>query len=124
PELYAEYLELGVDCVLHSFHDAGKKKKVLSTVIAPPTLQGHAGNYVMWLSVANNSASYQAFPSMMIDPMGIINSKTQRHVTDVIVNDIDLSEYDEYMNMVRSFRSQARTGEVYQPNYVDDVRSS
>ncbi len=120
PELYYQYMQLDVDCVLHSFHDAHKQTKTLSTMIAPPTLQGHSGNYVMWLSVANNSKRYQAFPSMFINPMGEIESKAKPHVSDILINEIDFTKHGEYMKMVRTFREDARSGEVYRSKYVSD----
>lgn len=123
PELYHKYMEMGVDCVLHSFHDARKSRKVLSTIIAPPTLQGHAGNYVLWLSVANNSAPYQAFRSMFIDPSGAVQARAKRHRPDVILSVIDFTKHQEYVQMVRAFRSDARSGAVYDSKRVSDPRS-
>lgn len=124
PELYHQYMELGVDCILHSFHDANKQSKTLSTMIAPPTLQGHSGNYVLWLSVANNSKRYQAFPSMFINPMGEIEGKAKRHISDILINEIDFAKHGEYVKMVRAFRAEARSGEVYRSKYLRDSSST
>lgn len=123
PELYQQYMQMNVDCILHSFHDANKSAKILSSMIAPPTLQGHAGNYVLWLSVSNNSKHYQAFPSMFINPTGIIDSSAKRHTSDIIINDIDMAKHGDYVKMVRSFRAEARSGLVYEQKVVIDRRS-
>jgi deaminated glutathione amidase len=124
PELYREYMDLGVDCILHSFHDAGKQEQALSTMIAPPTLQGQAGNYVMWLSVANNCARYQAFSSIFLAPTGEVLARAKRHQAEVLVNELDLAGQQAYINMVRSFRSAARSGTIYQPRLATDPRTN
>lgn len=123
PELYREYMDMGVACVLHSFHDARKQGSSLSSVIVQPTLQGHAGNTAMWISVANNSASYQSFSSSWIDPSGSAKARAKRHRTDVIVNELDMAHHGAYITMVRSFRADARSGNIYAPKIAPDARS-
>ncbi len=123
PELYREYMDIGVACVLHSFHDARKKGSSLSSVIAQPTLQGHAGNTAMWISVANNSAAYQSFSSLWIDPSGAVGKHAKRHRSDIIMNKLDMERHGAYVDMVRTFRSDARSGSVYADKTVTDTRS-
>lgn len=89
PELYREYKKMGVQLMLHSFHNAHGKKRGIWADIMPPSLMCRAATNYMWVSANNSSAWYQQWPSMMIRPDGQVTGRLRQHTAGVQVGTVD-----------------------------------
>jgi predicted amidohydrolase len=89
PEIYREYKKAGVDLMLHSFHNAHGEKRGIWADIMPPSLMCRAATNYMWVSANNPSAYYQQWPSMLIQPDGMVVGKLRQHRAGVLVGTVD-----------------------------------
>ncbi len=120
PELYREYYRRGVRCLFQSFYNASNAGRTIHTIIARPTMQAHAANNYMWLSVSNASAHYQAWPSVFIAPDGTITGSLRQHQAGVMVNRVDT---EAPIKDKCGFRDRAMAGVLHSGEVVEDPRS-
>ena len=121
PELYREYKKLGVQLMLHSFHNAHGKKRGIWADIMVPTLKGHAGINYMWVSANNSSAWYQQWPSVFIRPDGVIAARLTQHRGGVTVNTVDTRR--KLYDASKAWRDRAMRGMLHSGTLVRDPRS-
>ncbi len=124
PELYRDYQRMGVKMMFHSYHNAkGKTKKDnIHTVIMRPTMQGHAASNNMFISATNASTPHQMWPSVLIDPDGVIRKSLRQNEDGVMVNTIDLNK--NYYDASGKFRKSCMDGKRNSGKLVRDARSA
>jgi deaminated glutathione amidase len=121
PELYRQYVKLGVRVMFQSFYNARQPPGALSPIVVPATAQGHAANNFMFMSLANSSAA-PSWPSRFITPDGIIAGTAPADEPAVMVNLVDLKK--RYYDASRSFRLDSIDGKLNSGRTVDDPRST
>lgn len=118
PEVFLDYLRLGVDCVLFSSfsHDP------VFGVIA----QGHAATLNQWVSVSVPTQCSTAMPSGVIGPHGAwLDRCGSDGGADLVcvTLDRDAPQLRTALHAARPWRAVARHGTIYQQRQVDDPRS-
>ncbi len=121
PELYRAYKKRGVQCMLHSFHNARAKGKGIWTYIMRQTLQAQAGINYMWVSAPNSSQYYQLWPSILIQPDGKIAQSLRFHKPGITVSKIDTRE--NFYDASGPFRAAAMNGALQNGKSLTDARS-
>jgi predicted amidohydrolase len=98
PELYREYKRMNVELIFQSFYDGGLSEgdyiyegKEQGDLITG-TLKGYAANNHLWISASNTGKRESCFPSLVIQPDGIIRNKLRRNMPGVLITEIDLDE--------------------------------
>jgi predicted amidohydrolase len=117
PELFAEYEQIGVDCVLLSAYPIDS--------IFYTKAQAHAAinNYWVSLSVPAQSASLMA--SGLIGPDGnSLASVDPQSELSVATMDRGAPELHVALDLARPWRASARQGDIYRNRRVDDPRSA
>jgi predicted amidohydrolase len=120
PELNRKYHSAGVRCLFYSFYNASAQGKKIHTIIMRPSLQAHAANNHMWLSVSNASTYYQTWPSVFVAPDGRILQSLRQHRSGMMINTVDTEE--EFLDKC-SFKDLAIKGILHSGTLVDDPRS-
>jgi predicted amidohydrolase len=119
PEIFLDYRERDVDCVLFSSHSEDPIFEVLA--------RGHAAAHNYWISVSVTAQGSTAMPASVIGPHGYslarcpADGKRSLVVTDLDPHDPAL---DTALNKARPWRAQARAGDHYRARRVHDQRSS
>jgi predicted amidohydrolase len=119
PELFIEYRELGVDCVLFSSFSDDPVFDVLA--------RAHAASHTYWVSVSVPTQCSAVTPSGVIGPHGNWLDRCPAEGTaDLVCVDLDRTDpaLDMALNKARPWRKLARAGEIYESRRVDDVRST
>ena len=80
---------MGVELLLHSFHNAHGAKRGIWADIMPPSLMCRAATNYMWVSANNPSPRYQQWPSMLIQPDGMVVGRLRQHTAGVLVASVD-----------------------------------
>jgi len=142
PELFRQYVQLGVRVVFHSFHAAhvppdrweamhaatGPENHrhhggvgTLPGITMPATLISMAANNALWVSAANSSARQSCFGSFAVRPDGVMVGRLPRNRSGLLLTDIDLST--PYYDSTRAWRDRAIAGIFHSGTQVDDPRS-
>jgi len=108
PELYRELKKAGVNCIFQSFYNARQKGRTVHTDIMRQSMQCRAATNYFWISMANSSAYYQAYPSCFIRPDGKIVAQLTQHRPGIMFNIVDLSK--EFYDASAPFRDSAMKG--------------
>jgi len=111
PELYREYQKQKVNLILQSFYNAGNEQANIHSQIMTPTIQARAATNHMWISAANCSKPYQAWPSVFITPDGVIQSYCKQHEQSLICNEVDLEA--QFYDASAPFRDNAMNGKLF-----------
>jgi predicted amidohydrolase len=127
PELYREYKRRRVQLMFHSHHNGHMKKSKLRRmgniwgVIVPATMQAHAANNYMWISVNNTSARESCWPGFLVRPDGVITGRLTNNRAGVLVTTVDTREklYDASV----AWRDRALKGIYHSGTLVRDRRS-
>lgn len=122
PELYRAYNKLGVELMFHSFHNARGKKKGIWFHIMRTTVQAHAGINYMWISMNNASTWYQQWPSVLIQPDGVIARQLTQHKPGMIVAEVDTRK-KFYQAVGTAFERRAMAGVLCSAPPAKDARS-
>jgi predicted amidohydrolase len=117
PELFLEYEQLDVDCVL--FSTVGRPFPYSQDVFATEA-QAHAATNSYWVSYATSARDAAGAPSGIVSPDGEwVGRCTARDSADVTVVDL----HDNGSNLARPWRRKARSG-IYEPHAAQgDPRS-
>ncbi|RKN12899.1 carbon-nitrogen hydrolase family protein [Streptomyces radicis] len=119
PELFIEYRELGVDCVLLSSFSDDPVFGVLA--------RGHAAAHTYWVSVSVPAQCSAAMPSGVTGPHGSWLGRCPADGTAALACvDLDRSDpsLDTALNKARPWRESARVGRIYEARRVADPRST
>jgi predicted amidohydrolase len=121
PELYREYKKLGVQLMLHSFHNAAGKGPTIHTIIMRRSCQCRAATNYMWISANNASNHYQLWPSGFITPDGRVAGQGRLHAAAVLVHTVNTSE--KFYDASRDWRDRCMRGILHSGTLVKDPRS-
>ena len=121
PEMYRAYRRLGVQLMLHSFHNARGKKRGIWADIMIPNLKCQAATNYMWVSANNSSAHYQQWPSVLIQPDGVIAARLGPHRAGVMVHTVTTRR--KFYDASRAWRGRAMRGVLHSGRLVSDPRS-
>jgi predicted amidohydrolase len=117
PDLFAEYEQLGVDCLLLSAYPEAP--------IFYTKARSHAAINAFWVGLSVPAERSDMMASTLIDPNGdaVVSVETKE---GVIVANMDPSdpEFDIALNKARPWRATARHNAFYREHYVDDPRSA
>ncbi|MGW2411749.1 carbon-nitrogen hydrolase family protein [Streptomyces tubercidicus] len=119
PELFIEYRELGVDCVLLSSFSEDPVFGVLA--------RGHAAAHNYWVSVSVPAQCSAALPAGVIGPHGSWLDRCPADGTAALACvDLDRTDpsLDIALNKARPWRELARAGRIYEARRVADARST
>ncbi|MFI7511741.1 carbon-nitrogen hydrolase family protein [Micromonospora aurantiaca] len=118
PELFLDYLQQGVDCVLFSTFSEDPTFAVIA--------QGHAATMSQWVSVSVPAQCSNAMPAGVIGPHGAwLTRCTSDGTPDLACAtlDRDTPELRIALHAARPWRATARDGAIYRQRRVDDPRS-
>lgn len=119
PELFIEYRELGVDCVLLSSFSEDPVFGVLA--------RGHAAAHTYWVSVSVPAQCSAAMPAGVTGPHGFWLDRCPADGTTALACvDLDRTDpsLDTALNKARAWRKSARAGLIYEARRVADARST
>lgn len=119
PELFIEYRELAVDCVLFSSFSEDPVFDVLA--------RAHAASHNYWVSVSVPAQCSAAMSAGIIGPHGFWLDRCPADGTaGLSCVDLDRTEprLDVALNKGRPWRELARAGQIYEARRVTDARST
>ena len=122
PELYRQYKMLGVECMFHCFYNARGKGPNILTTIMPATVQTRAAANYIWVSATNSSGYYQAWPSRLVQPDGVIVDSLPRNCAAVMVNEVNTQE--EFYDAAGANRKRAIEGILHSGCVIKHPRSA
>ena len=85
PELYAEYRDLGVGLLFHSFHNAANSRATSIRDLMSANLIVRAADHGMWISASNSSRRYSPLAACIVRPDGSRVS-ARRHVGGIVTD--------------------------------------
>jgi predicted amidohydrolase len=108
PELFTEYGQLGVDCLLLSAYPVDAIFHVKARALAA------INNY--WVSLSTPAQTSHLLPAGLIGPDGNLLATADTGTT-LIVADLDRTDpaLNVALNLARPWRASARHGDIYQP---------
>jgi predicted amidohydrolase len=117
PELFQEYAELGVDCVLFSAYAEDAMFGVQA--------QGFAASHGYWVSVSAPAQFSRGLSSQLIGPTGEVQAVATPSESGVVVDVLDENcpRWEVALHRAKPWRATAREGSVYRERYVRDPRS-
>jgi predicted amidohydrolase len=117
PELFHEYAELGVDCVLFSAY--------ADDSIFGIQAQAYAASLSYWVSVSVPTQLSRGLPSQLIAPTGEVQAVARPLESGLVVGLLDEScpRWEVALHRAKPWRAKARDGSIYRQHYVHDSRS-
>jgi deaminated glutathione amidase len=91
PELYAEYRELGVEVLFHSFLNAENTKPTPIKDLMLANLIVRAADHGFWIAASNSSQPYCPLSACLVRPDGSM-VRSRRHLTGIVVDDFPSAE--------------------------------
>jgi len=122
PELYRKLCRLGVQVIFQSFHNAYMSGPGVHNKIMRQTAQAHAGMNYFWVSMNNSSGYYSRYPSVLIQPDGVIAASLVQNRPGVMVNTIDTTR--RFYDISRDLRPRATRGILHSGRLVRDPRQT
>jgi predicted amidohydrolase len=116
PELFGEYEQLGVDCLLLSAYPVDEIFHVKA--------RAHAAINNFWVSLSGPAQTGHMVPSGLIGPDGSRLAGIPP-AGDLVVADLDRSDPQLHiaLDLARPWRALARKGQIYRDRQVHDPRS-
>ena len=141
PELYREYIKMGVQLIFHSFHAAnmdpvrqkemedevGRKYhpinpgNTLPEITMPSTMISYAANNHLWISCSNSSAPESCWGSLVVRPDGVIEGRLKKNSDELLITEINTEI--EYYDATAAWRERAMKGVYHSGEHVNDKRS-
>jgi len=117
PELFLEYLSLGVDCILFSAYADDAMFGVQA--------QGYAASHSYWFSVSTPTQTSHGLCSRLIAPNGEVQAMATPAASGLAVGQLDMScpRWEIALLRAKPWRARARDGSIYRGLYVQDPRS-
>ena len=120
PELYRALRRLGVQAVFQSFHNGYTDGPGIHYHIMRQTMQAHAGINYFWMSANNSSGRYSRWPSVFIQPDGLIAGQLRQNRAGLMINTIDTTR--KLYDASADFREQAMRNVLHSGRLVKDPR--
>lgn len=108
PELFSEYEQLGVDCVLLSSASADPVHGLMAIA--------HAASNWYWMSLSTTADASAGLQSAHVGPDGIDIAVASPESSELVFGEIDpaASRYEIAIQRARPWRKRARSGEIYE----------
>jgi predicted amidohydrolase len=117
PEVFREYAELGVDCVLLSAYADHPMFGIQA--------QGYAASHGYWVGVSVPTQMSVGLSGRLIAPNGEVQSTATPSASGLSVDLLDegCPRWEIALHRARPWRARAREESIYRPWYVQDPRS-
>ena len=117
PELFLQYAELDVDCVLFSAYADDPMFGIQA--------QGYAASHSYWVSVSAPTQMSRGLSSRLIAPNGEVQAAATPSVSGLAVDLLDENcpRWEIALHRAKPWRAKARDGAIYRQRYVQDPRS-
>jgi predicted amidohydrolase len=117
PELFQEYAERDVDCVLFSAY--------ADDAMFGTQAQGYAASHSYWVSVSTPTQMSRGLSSRLIAPTGEVQAMATPSASGIVVDVLDeqCPRWEVALNCAKPWRAKARDGSIYRECYVKDPRS-
>ena len=117
PELFHEYADLDVDCILFSAYADDPMFGIQA--------QGYAASHNYWVSLSVPTQMSHGLTSRLIAPNGEIQAEATPSISGMAVGllDRDCPRWEIALHRAKPWRAMARAGSIYQERYVKDSRS-
>jgi predicted amidohydrolase len=117
PEVFQQYAELGVDCVLFSAYADDAMFGIQA--------QGYASSHSYWVSVATPAQMSRGLSSRLIAPTGEVQAAATPSGSGIVVDLLDeqCPRWEIALHRAKPWRAKARDGAIYRQRYVQDPRS-
>ncbi|HUL78781.1 MAG TPA: carbon-nitrogen hydrolase family protein [Vicinamibacteria bacterium] len=109
PELYAAYRAMGVELMLHSFHNAGFEEPNVLDEYKPALIRTRAADNGMWVVACNSSARHSSWATCVARPDGSIAASLRRHATGILVHDFPDPRLRGWLHNLRPYRLHPKT---------------
>jgi predicted amidohydrolase len=115
-EVFRDYADRGVDCVLFSSYSEDPMFGVQA--------QGYASSHGLWVSVSVPAQCSHALGSRLIAPTGEVQEIVPS--SGVLIETLDAGDprWDVALHRAKPWRRTAREGRIYRERYADDRRST
>jgi predicted amidohydrolase len=117
PELFREYAEKDVDCVLFSAYADDAMFGIQA--------QGYAASHSHWVSVSVPAEQSHGLTSRLIAPTGEVQALASPSASGLAVGllDVHCPRWEIALHRAKPWRAKARDGSIYRQRYVHDSRS-
>jgi predicted amidohydrolase len=117
PELFQQYAELDVDCILFSAYADDAMFGIQA--------QGYAASHSYWVSVSVPTQLSRGLCSRLIAPTGEDQAVATASVSGIVVDLLDehCPRWEIALHRAKPWRAKARDGAIYRQRYVQDPRS-
>src|SRR5205807_1210524 len=117
PEVFQQYAELDVDCVLFSAY--------ADDVMFGIQAQGYAASHSYWVSVSTPTQMSRGLSSRLIAPTGEVQAAATPSVSGIVVERLDehCPRWEIALHRAKPWRARAREGSIYRGRLVRDPRS-
>jgi len=109
PEQYAAYRALGVELMLHSFHNAGFPGPNVLDEYKPALIRTRAADNALWVVACNSSLRHSSWATCVARPDGSIAASLRRHVTGLLVHDFPDRRLAGWLHNRRPLQLRPRT---------------
>ncbi len=127
PEVWEEYRELGVHCVLFSSFTAGRESErdAAQDAIFGITAQAQAASHVYWVSLVTPANPVQGTRTQFITPRGAVETSCRRHRSGLAIGTLDLGPDGPWQATERGrrWRAAAREGGIYRAKAASGSRA-
>lgn len=120
PELYRQLARRKIQVVFQSFHNGYMDGPGVHGKIMRQTMQAHAGINYFWASVTNSSGPFSRWPSVLIQPDGVIAASLRQNAPGLMVHSIDTTK--KFYDASGTFRQTAIRGVLHSGKLLTDRR--
>jgi predicted amidohydrolase len=127
PEIYRQYLRMGVRVIFQSWYDSNLSKGryrragALLGEVMVSSIRDRAANNNFWISVSNTCEPESCFASYVVRPDGKIAGRLARHRSGVLLSTIHPER--EYVDLSKHWRDKVMRGILHSDHPVNDPRS-
>jgi predicted amidohydrolase len=117
PEVFREYAERDVDCVLFSAY--------ADDAMFGTQAQGYAASHSHWVSVSTPTQMSRGLSSRLIAPTGEVQGMATPSASGIVIDLLDEQSprWEIALHHAKPWRAKARDGSIYRERYVLDPRS-
>jgi predicted amidohydrolase len=117
PEVFQQYAELDVDCVLFSAY----AEEAMFGIQA----QGYAASHSNWVSVSTPTQMSHGLSSRLVAPTDEVQAMVTRSESGIVVEPLDeqCPTWEIALHRAKPWRAKARDGSIYRQCYVRDPRT-
>jgi predicted amidohydrolase len=117
PEVFQQYAELDVDCVLFSAYAEDAMFGIQA--------QGYAASHSYWVSLSTPTQMSHGLSSRLVAPTGEVQAMVTRSESGIVVEPLDeqCPRWEIALHRAKRWRVKAREGSIFRQRYVQDPRT-